>query len=433
MGHRVSVCLAGLVAAVVNVEPALAQSETSALVETALPDNYDRDRNVSVLERPRPDYDPIGIITGGFKILPRATIGGGFSNNVYASATDKISDGYASFAPFVSAKSDWAVHQVSLQASGNFNRYFSEPRRNENNFDLRGLGQLDFGSSFRLTGEAQYAQLLEQQDLGAISANLAVLSRYRRAFVAGRAEYLAGKSRLALAVDHTWLDFRPIPLGNNVFIDQSDRNRGITRITGQAQHALSPSIAVYAQLTYSDTIYDRDLLSGFPNRDSQAYRAIAGVNFDLAGFLRGKIGVGYVQRDYKSALYRDIGGFSTEAKIEYFPTELTTVTLQVGRTIEDAGIGTTSSSVDTRAQLRVDHELLRNLLLNLNTDFARQAYRDIQQTANNYRVSFGARYLSSRWLSLNLGTQYFRRDLFGSASNNKYREWRTLVGITIQR
>ena len=79
----------------------------STLIDTAIPDNFDRNRNVSVLERPRPDYDQLGIRLGGFRLLPRAENTIGWTSNVYnLGATAERSDGFVVFGPELTANSD---------------------------------------------------------------------------------------------------------------------------------------------------------------------------------------------------------------------------------------------------------------------------------------------------------------------------------------
>jgi hypothetical protein len=39
-----------------------------------LASNFKRDKNTSVRQRPRPDYEAIGVKTGGFTLYPRVTV-----------------------------------------------------------------------------------------------------------------------------------------------------------------------------------------------------------------------------------------------------------------------------------------------------------------------------------------------------------------------
>lgn len=406
-------------------------SDTTVLVDTAIPENYDRDRNVSVLERPRPDYDQLGIRYRTFLILPQAETGLGATSNVYLSSANKKSDGYAYLAPSLQARSDWARDMVQLSGSGMFRRFFNEDRRNETSFNLRAMGRKDIGDSFSFTGEAQYARIFESFDSGAIDSSLAVLSSYRRSFFSGRAQYRSGQSRAILAIDRTAFTFGDINLSTGD-VSQADRDRVVTRGTGEYQRALSPSISLYSQVGYGETTYSRLLFNGTQNRDSVGWRAIGGVNFDLAGLMRGKVGVGYVNRNYKSPVFRDTHGLSAEALIEYFPTVLTTFGLTLSRTIEDSSVGNIGAFFQNRVQVRVDHELLNNLIIGSSAEYGRQKYVDDLAVNNYYRIAANARYLSSRFVSLTGQVTYNKRDS-NSNFGGSLDDLRGQVGVIFRR
>lgn len=410
---------------------AYAQSAT-VLVDTAIPDNFDRDRNISVLERPHPDYDPLDIRTGGFIISPQIETGGGATDNVYLTHDNTKSDVYLYTAPSVIARSDWSGSQVMLSAAGLGRRYLDEARRNETSYNLRALGEKDLGPHYSITGEAQYAKLYESPDSGAVDSALAVLSSYQRSYFNLRGQYSAGRGRVIVALDRTAFTFNDIHLSTGD-IDQSNRDRVVSRVTTEVQYALSPSVSLYTQGSLDDTNYSERLAGGDPNRDSTGYRLVGGLNFDLAGLVRGKIGLGYTQRDYHSPAYRDVGGVSVEALVEYFPTDLTTVGLRLGRTIEDASISNTSAYWQNRAQLRVDHELLNNLVLSAIGEYTRQSYIDSVTPGNKYyRVSGLGRYLASRFVTLNASVSYLRRTADNTPTAN-YNEFRGQIGITFRR
>lgn len=421
---------AGLVAGLIP-GAAHAQSD-SPLIQPAIPDGFDRGRNISVTQRPRPDYDPLGLLISSFKVYPKVETGIGATDNVFVSGVDPQADGFVYVTPGVTASSDWSRHSVQLRAATQLRRFFDNPRRNENAWNVGALGRLDLASSYALTGEAQFARIYETPFSGEVSSDVAVLSSYFRSFLAARGQYQRGQGRLTLAVDRGSYDFSPIPLAGGTFRDQSDRNRKIVRGSGQVEYAFTPSFSVYTQFQYTDTAYDRPLLGGGPNRDSTSIRAIAGVSLDLAGLMRGSVGVGYTRRNYRSLIYPDAGGFSAEGKLEYFPTELTTVTLGLSRVLQDSAIGSSSAYFDNRIGLRVDHELLNNLLLNANADFGQQEYIGIAGHTNQYRVGGGAHYLISHFVALDGSLSYAHQDTTNTAIGRSYGETRGQVGVTLQ-
>lgn len=409
-----------------------AAQETVLVAPPALPD-YDRGRNVSVLQRGRPDYDALGIRRGSFLIYPRVVIGAGVTDNVYLTETNKDGDGYAIFSPSVLATSDWSRHQLSVGGGATLRRYFEETPRNQDEWYLNALGRADFGGNFSLTAEAQAAQSQESPFGGAVQANVAALSSYQRRTGIVRGQYVLGRTRATLSYDFNGFDFDDVTFDNGTRLSQADRDRNIHRVTAQVEYALSPSFSVYGQIGYAKTDYERALLSGQANRDSNAYRIIGGVNFDLSAFFRGSVGVGYVARDYKSALYNNVSGPSIEARIEYFPTQLTTVTLNARRLLDDSNISGTSALFDNQIGVRVDHELLDNLLLNANASYTHQQYIDSSLRSDIYRFELGGRYLVSRSVQLQASLGRGGRSQNQSINFGSVKELTAEFGIVLQR
>lgn len=429
---RRGMCCAAGVLSGFGATSALAQE--SLMIQPVLPDDFDRGRNISVVDRPRPDYDPLGINVGSFIVRPRVQADLGYTDNVFLTENNRAKDGYAALSPFVSASSDWSRHQVSARVGATFRRYFDETDRDENSYNLGLLGRFDVNPSIALTGEAQHSRLYESPLNGETDSPIAALSKYDRSFFGARAEYRAGQGRATLSVDHTVFNFKDIDFGNNIVVDQTDRDRDVTRLTGQVEYAFTPSLSVYGQGSYEETDYQRALLNSLdPNRDSNAFRIIAGFNFDLAGLARGTVGAGYVRRDFKSGFYKTISGPSIEAKLELFVTELTTVTFQARRIIADAAISNTAGFFDNRGSVRVDHELLRNLILNLQGEVAYIDYFDNPLDTTLYRVAGGGRYLINRSFSLEANLGYSNRSSEAAVLGSEFRELRGQISLIFQR
>lgn len=413
---------------------ALAQSDTTVLVAPALPDDFDRGRNISVLQRSRPDYDPTGIPVGGFNVLPEVSLSAGYSSNIYYAGSDEAGDGYVEVAPSVRVNSDWSRHSLQFRAGTQVDRYFSNALRNQTPWNTGVVGGIDVSDSLRFIPEFQAARLFESPFTSDTTGGIGVLSSYLQLYGGMRAEYSSGQVKLVASVDDGDYTFSDVTLPNGGLVDQAGRDRNILRTTGQAQYAFTPSVSTYGQFTFSQISYHHDLLGGIANRDSQGYQFIGGLNFDLSGLLRGTIGVGLTHRDFDSPLYRNVTGFSAQAKLEYFPSELTTFTLEASRVLTDASVSGPSVYFDTRGGLRVDHELRRNILLNLGALYSHISYIDSSLSADIYRITGGGTYLVSNTLNLNLAAGFTRRTsgqelLLGQ----NFKEFQVKFGVTLKR
>lgn len=411
--------------------PALAQSE-SLLIQPALPDDFDRGRNVSVTQRTRPDYDPIGIRTGAINIFPQVNVATGYSSNIFYSSSNATGDAFVRVSPGVRVQSDWSRHGFILTADTAAERYLSHALRNQTPWGVRALGFVEAGN-FRFTPEGQISRQFESPLSGQVLSGQAALSNYLRKYAGFRTEYSSGQTKLTLAVDDANYAFNTIKLQTGQRINQRDRDRNVFRVITQGQYAFTPSVSAYVQGEWTRTVYDTPLLTGNANRDSNGYRIIGGFNFDLAGIMRGTLGAGYIRRDFDTdTLYRSSSGLALEGKLEYFPSELTTVALGMRRVIDDSNIASTSAFFDNRVRLSIDHELRRNILLGAYAEYAVQNYIRSPSKVDVYRVGTTSNYLVNNWLRFNFDLGYTKRSS-SNITGQRFDEFRGQVGVTLMR
>ncbi|MFT3966543.1 MAG: outer membrane beta-barrel protein [Sphingobium sp.] len=410
-----------------------AQSVSTQVFETIVPFTYNRGRNESVTDRPRPEYDPVGVNLGGFTLFPSLTLAGGFTDNVYQSSA-KTSSAIATVAPAAILRSNWAVHGLQLNARGDFVRYLAEPVRNEDGWSVGAQGRLDLGADKTLTGQARTARLYEAPFSGTgvpVSArSLPVQATSFR----GAADLRFARTRAVLSVDHTIFNNLPGRNFNGDIVTRDTFDRNVTRGTGHIEYGVTPETGVFLEAIYGGTDYRFPLSPSVANRDSEDVKVLAGVSFDISALIRGSFGVGYVKRDYKSPLYQDIKGLSASGKIEYFPSELTTVTLVFRRDVEDSTFAGSSGYFSNGVSGRIDHEFLRNLLGNIGVDYEHDSYRGVSAEADILRVAGGARYLVSPMISIDSNLSYRKRS--STAQNlvgNNIDELRGTIGLAIRR
>jgi hypothetical protein len=408
--------------------------ESSTLIQPSVPAGFDRGRNVSVTERPHPDFDALGIRAGAFIVSPQLTLGAAATNNVYLSQSNaKVGDVFAIVTPYLRIGSDWNVHSLELQGAGDIRRFESEKLRNQNAWYLKGAGRVDVATPFSVFVDGNVGRSFESPYSGAVASNVSVLSSYLRTAGAVRAEYKAGRTRLVVAYDHTNFKFNTIKFGDGTTRTQKDRNRNIDRLVGQAEYALSPSVSVYGEVTYDNSRYPYLLLNGQANRDSNSYRLIGGFNFDISALMRGRVGIGYAERDYKSGIYRDATGFSAQAQIDFFPSELTTVSIFAQRVIEDSSLSGSGAYFDNRLSGRVDHELLENLILQIGGEVSRQDY--LRSTAKNdtWRVFGGGKFQMTRNIGFGADVSYGGADPNNFQLGGGFKELRGQLSVTFRR
>jgi hypothetical protein len=412
---------------------ALAMLVAVAAASGAEAQDYNRGRNVSVLQRERPDYQALGIRSGGFTIFPRIEAGAEYTSNVYKTTSDEKSDVYAVVNPSIQALSNWGRNQLQAEAGLKIREFASKSTEDELGWYLRSSGRLDvYGQSY-LTGgvDIEHRYIRREDDDFPITATGPL--PYTSYGLNGRGTYQAGRVRLTgggfIRADR-YSNIRAVGGGT---LDLSGRD--LTALGGdiRGEYAVSPDTAVFVQASVVDNNYRFGGGVFGPDRDANEIRVLAGATFDITALMRGEIGVGYLTRDYSDPAYQQISGLALNGTVEYFPTELTTLTLRVRREVEDSIIQGVGGFVNLGGSLRVDHELLRNLLLKAQIDYFRQTYKQADRADNVISLSGGGTYFVNHALGLSATATWLRRESSGLAQRASFNDARVMFSIVLQR
>lgn len=418
---------------VVSIAAPTSAAQAQTLLGSEIPFEYSRGRNISVQERSRPGYDPIGIRVGSFIASPTATIATEYEANVYATETNPTDDARVTIRPALTLNSQWSRHALSLSGGAQFLRYFKQTAQDQDTWSIGSSGRLDVSSEAILFADVRIADRVEPRTSETGLVDIASPLQYRQSEAKLRGEYRTGRTRLVLAGDYTKFTFSSITTLSGITLSQSARDREVGRVTAQLEYALSPSFAIFGQGNYTGTSYDDDLAGGALNRDSNTIRGIIGVSMDLAALVRGSFGIGYTQRNYKAALYKDAGNLALEAKLEYFLSERTAATLTARRSLEDAAVAGAGGFVNTGINVHFDHELRRNIILTADAGYQRVDYNDRPDHANVWNVGAGGRYLLNPWLGLGLNISHIRRSGSGLATRPFFKQTVAGISLNIQR
>jgi hypothetical protein len=427
------VALAGMLMMPFAAEAAHAQAADANLVLPNLPLDYDRGKNTSVLQRERPEYQAQGVRAGSFLVYPKLELGAGFTDNAYQVDNNKDGDVYALIAPSIAANSNWSTNELNLNAGARLRRFASETPRNETNYNLDVSGRLDATRSLTFNTLLRTARSTEARSSAASPQDAAEAIQYQQTTASVGSAFAGARVRGQVAVSVDNFNFSDVRAFSGATISQQGRDQTLLRTTARGEYAVSPDTSLFLQAGYTDTSYRRPLSTGISNRDSKEINVIGGASFDLSALIRGGIGIGYIDRRYQAPIYRDISGLSAEARVEYFPTQLTTVGFNIRRTVQDSFFGNSSGFFATAAALRVDHELLRNLLLNAQVGYEQDDFVNQDSKSKVVRYSVGGRYLLNRDFGFGLVVGRDNRSARGTVGLQAFDETRALLSLVLQR
>lgn len=410
--------------------PGFARAQSMGpLLGVEIPFDINRGHNVSVTERDKPELAPQGVPFGALRLYPSLTVGGAYSSNVYGATNGKIDDVALLASPAIELRSDWSRHSLRIRASGDFRRFANQTIRNEDGYIVSTEGTVDIVGESQLYGFASIQRAYEAQYSGSFPSNSASTVPVTRITGIMRGTFAINRFRLIANLDVNDLNYSDNEALNGAVLDEDYRDRSVIRASARGEYALSPDAAAFIQGSYSDSSY-RHALVGQPQRDSREARVLAGFTFDLTDLVRAAIGVGYVHRDYQSSFYPSLSDVAVDARIEYFLTPITTITLGGRRAIEDSIVGPSPGYVATTANAQVDHELLRNLILTLRGGYERDSFKNITRRDRQFRIGGGANYTLFRNLVLEPGVEYIDRNSTGAFQGQSFNEFQAKVKAT---
>jgi hypothetical protein len=157
----------------------------------------------------------------------------------------------------------------------------------------------------------------------------------------------------------------------------------------------------------------------FPTLNAQGYRANVGGRINLTDLIFADGYVGYLEQFYQSPTFGTIRGPDLGAVVTWDITKLTSLNFTASRAVQNSNVfvvGNSPGYLRSAAGARVDHEFLRNVLLNATVAWYHDDYHGISLTDNNYQAGVGAKYLLNRHLYLGLNYTYTRYLPSGSAA-----------------
>jgi hypothetical protein len=362
-------------------------------------------RGETVGERPHPDYEPLGIRAGTFIVYPDLELQQYYNTNILGTANDPKSDFITAINPALDIKSDWPNHALNFHADGTFNEYANYPIEDYTDYTFSTNGRVDIQHDARILGGIGYSvrhePVYSPNNLGSTIPNpYSDLA----ANLIGEKEF--GPLKFHLEDDYDRFQFSDVASAAGAPIAMHLENYQQEQITLRTGYEPVPLRQIYLLTSYNIRIHDFSTdLSGF-NRNSTGGTVALGANYDLTGVLFIDAYAGYIVQDYQDPRLANIGAPTFSAKLTWNVTRLTTVTGSAVRGITESDQPFVSGYLVSQEQLRVDHELLRNLDLNGSVSLEQDNYDGISRADNYYSAAVGAKYWMNRHFSFTAGYTY---------------------------
>ncbi len=207
-------------------------------------------------------------------------------------------------------------------------------------------------------------------------------------------------------------------IGGRTYL-QSTRNRVVVTTSVTLGYELSPRRNLVLVVRDANADYANST-PGVAKPNFNDVSVLGGIDYDADGIWRFRLLAGYESRDFNSRQYKTISAPIVEAAVIWTPTELTTVTGSATRHIQDSSDDTTVGFTETALGLRVDHELLRNVLLQAHVRYDIDDYAQNQGSQSLVRVGAGATWLLNRNMRLEASAEHSTRTSGGVIRQNGF-------------
>ena len=392
----------------------------------AIPVEPGSPESTSVLQRARPDYNPLGIRAGGFLVYPSLDLGEFYDSNVYAIPTGVKSDFYTDVAPNVNVASNWNTNALNFSAGGEIKRYSQLVSENVSNANVATNGRIDILRDIYLLGGLSYQ--LEHEDRSSPNSIVGQAQPTEYQVAGAGIGYVHEPGRLGLRIDGiaNFYSYDNAQTSTGTTIIETDRNRIEYSVKPRLQYEIVPGYHAFVQASGNGVTYQASRDQFGYQRDSNGWEADAGTAVEITRIIHGEVFAGYLQQNYTDPRLRQDSGVGFGGNALWNVTDLDSIRFNLSRTVQETivnnVVGTTvvdaASDLQTSAGVSVEHELLRNVLLNAGVTYVEDDFEGISRTDNSYQADAGARYLLTRVWSAGLDFTYRKRD--SSQSINDY-------------
>ncbi|MES1158921.1 MAG: outer membrane beta-barrel protein [Terricaulis silvestris] len=363
----------------------------------------DDERNVGVQERSRPEYDPMGLRFGGFDLNASLEVNAEHNDNLFAAPADSQSDMIYTASPQATLGSHWSRHALVVLAGGSTNKHDKYDSENYSTAYISAYGRVDISDDTKLSGNVRIAHEVEPRTDPGSAQTLPEPVRYDHEDASVTLQQTFNRVRVSATASTSDYDYKDAGA-----VDQDFRDDTVNSITGRVEVAVSPRLAVVGQVTGDKREFDNA-----PGLSSDGHTILVGVHMDISNLIRGEVTVGQFSEDYKVG--GKVDGTALSGNVEWFVTGLTTVTLNAHRDVQTATATVATPYVDTRWGVRVDHELLRNLIVSADLGREKREFEPpvVREDQTDY-ADAELKYLMNRRVALRLTYSHERNDSSGT-------------------
>ena len=388
----------------------------------------------SVLQHPRPDYDPVGARIGDFFLYPSGELEEFWNSNVFASNSHAKGDFYTSMRPGAALLSDWGSSALNFLANGEVRRYADQVSENQTNYSFVTNGRLDILHGESLSGALGF----QQAHVDRTSPNSVPTQTHPTEYheTSGLLKFDRERGIVGLQANAgvDYYNYNDAFTSTGALIHETDLDRVEIHGGPRVSYEIIPGYHAFIAGDANSRIYQSTFDHSGIKRSSHGFETDIGTAFQITPLITGEAFVGYIQQNYDDARISSIHAPGFGGNLLWNVTQATSVRAKVSRTVQEVDFfGTTASStvtsfLETQAGISVEQEVLRNILLTGGASLTSEDFRGTSRTDNIAEGDLGLTYLLNRMWRAGLDVSYQSRT--SNVSGVSYN--RALIGAKVR-
>lgn len=376
----------------------------------------------AVPDRPHTQYDPLGVCAGDVVVRPSVSESVGADSNISATphpVGSMLIDTQGS----VGVASDWSRDAIEAGAGFDNRSYVQHPSASYTNWSAGLGGRIDIGRGHVDLATTHLTATTEATAIGTLGAGMPVTVALDSAHAGYQASF--GRVTLEPAFDVGIYRFvhGPADAGSEATNNRNDLAGSLS-----AGYELAPGSNLVAVASATDAAFIVHT-PGVPTSDYNDFSLVGGIDTRAGSLFRYRATIGYEVREYAGSQRANTAAPLAEFDAIWTPTRRTTVTGQISYNLQNAIAATGATSYTyTDLRLVVDHEYLRNVLLQALGEFQNADYRVHGGTQHVVSGGMGATWLLDRKLSVIARVTFAQST---DATNKTLNQSTTLAELTL--
>ncbi len=377
-----------------------------------------------------PAYAPLGIRLGGLTLLPAFTQSIGYDTNPNQTTARAAQPSLVLRSEGeLAIRSDWSQAEFTSEMRGSYLEYPDNPDASRPNAVGVSRLRVDANRDTRIDVETRF--LLDTQRTGSPDLNAASATRPLFATYGATVGVQENFNRLQLSLRGS-IDrqvFEDARLSNGTVIRQSDRDANQYGVRLRAGYEVSPMFTPFVETLIDTRVYDSPVDQAGLRRDSDGIAFTAGASIELNRALTAELSAGMQHRSYVDPTLRPIDAPLVNAALVWTVSPLTTVRFNQQTGVIETSVPGSSGAFTDVATLEVQHDLFRNLTINVGATYLANTYEGVAIRERGYSAFARLDYRFNRWLTFR--GSYIWSTLTSTNTNSSYEGHAVLLGVRV--